>query len=194
MSVDTPATTLHALKEWAVAVDALRRGESIATVRKGGIREDAREFRMEHRRFLLFPTYEHQNPDQLQGRFAARLATIAAAAPPTGTLRIDTWAEVTDVVELREQAPVAALSAFYPFSDAYALERLQWRPKKPLHALLLRVYRLPTPVEMPLIAAYGGCKSWIELAEPIALSSAQPALDDRAHDRMRSRALATLRE
>src|SRR5690348_1467966 len=50
-------TTHHTLKEWAVAIQALREGDGIITVRKGGIREDAREFRMEHRRFAFFPTY-----------------------------------------------------------------------------------------------------------------------------------------
>src|SRR5690348_3585958 len=98
-----PATTIVALKEWAVAVAALRSGESIVTVRKGGIREEAREFRLAHRRFALFPTYEHQNPEQLQLRYLARLAEIVAEAPPTETLRIDTWAEVTDVVEVGEE-------------------------------------------------------------------------------------------
>src|SRR5437764_2378646 len=93
-----PATTMVALKEWAVAVSALRAGESIATVRKGGIREEAREFRMEHRRFAFFPTYEHQNPEQLQPQHLPRLEATLAALPPQGTLRFDTWAEVTDVV------------------------------------------------------------------------------------------------
>jgi hypothetical protein len=193
--IETPTlTTRHTLKEWAVAVQALRRGEGIVTVRKGGIREDAREFRMEHRRFAFFPTYEHQNPDQLQARYAQELQEVIVAAPPADVLRIDTWAEVTDVVELREQQPVAALSEYYVFSQAYAIERLQWRPKKPLHALILRVYRLPRPTELPLVAGYGGCKSWIELAEPIALSTADPALDDAGFARLRARALQRLQD
>jgi hypothetical protein len=187
-------TTHHTLKEWAVAIQALREGDGIITVRKGGIREDAREFRMEHQRFAFFPTYEHQNPEQLQDRYVPRLEQVLAAAPPSGILRIDTWAEVTDVIELREQQAVTALSDYYVFSQAYAVERLQWRPKKPLHVLLLRVYRLPQPVEMALLPSYGGCKSWIELVEPIALDSGDPALDDAAYEAVRAKALAALRE
>jgi hypothetical protein len=193
--IDTPVRTTHnALKEWAVAIRALRGGEGMVTVRKGGIREDAREFRMEHRRFAFFPTYEHQNAGLLQDRYAPQLEALIAAAPPPGLLRVDTWAEVTDVVELREQEPVANLSDYYVFSQAYAIERLQWRPRKPLHALILRVYRLPTPVEMPLLATYGGCKSWIELEEPIALSTADPALDDATFAQLRARALHALQD
>ena len=43
----------HALKEWAVAVEALERGETALVVRKGGIREKA--FAVDDTRFLLLP-------------------------------------------------------------------------------------------------------------------------------------------
>jgi hypothetical protein len=187
------AATYVAFKEWAVAVSALRAGESIATVRKGGIREEAREFRMEHRRFAFFPTYEHQNREQLQPRHLPRLEETLAAPPPQGVLQIDTWAEVTDVVEVREDEQVQALEHYYVFSALYALERLHWRPKKPLHVLLLRVYRLQTPISVPLLAGYGGCKSWIELSDPVPLDRKHPAMDDATYEALRSRALASLR-
>ncbi|HEY8286373.1 MAG TPA: DUF1802 family protein [Chloroflexota bacterium] len=182
-------TTNHALKEWAVAIDALRVGEAVITVRKGGIREDAREFRLEHRAFAFFPTFDHQNVEHLQPHYAERLERVVAEAAGAGWLRVDTWAEITDVLEAREEGQVNALEDFYVFSRAYALERLQWRPKKPLHILLLRVYRLETPIEIPMLAAYGGCKSWIELAEPITLDRSHPALDDARFAGARTRAL-----
>jgi hypothetical protein len=181
--------TRQALKEWAVAIDALRAGEAIITVRKGGIREDAREFRMEHRQFALFPSYDHQTEQQLQPRFADRLGRVVGNTPPVGTLRVDTWAEVTDVREISDEAQVRALEDFYVFSQAYALERLQWRPKKPLHVLLLRVFCLEKPLEMPMLAGYGGCKSWIELAESVTMDRSRPALDDGAFQAVRARAL-----
>jgi hypothetical protein len=185
-------STHHALKEWAVAVAALRAREALVTVRKGGIREDAREFRLEHKRFVFLPTYEHQNPAQVQPRFVERLEAVAGAAPPSDVVRIDTWAEVTDVIEVSEEDQVRRLGEFYVFSEAYALERLHWRPKKPLHVLVLRVYRLPVAAELPLLAKYGGCKSWIELAEQVSLSEADPALPDPSFTEARARVLAAL--
>ncbi len=186
------AGTRHALKEWAVAIDALRAGEAIITVRKGGIREDAREFRMEHRFFALFPTFDHQNAEQLQPRFADRLPGVVRDAAPVGQLRVDTWAEVTDVVEVSDEEQVRALEQSYVFSQAYALERLQWRPRKPLHVLLLRVYQLGTPLSLPMLSSYGGCKSWIELAEAVPLDRSRPALNDSAFAAARNRALARI--
>lgn len=184
-------TTQHALKEWAVAIDALRNGEALITVRKGGIREDAREFRMEHRTFALFPTFDHQNLEQLQPQHAGRLDRVVNHAAGAGILRVDAWAEVLDVLEVRHEEQVNALEDFYVFSRAYALERLQWRPKKPLHVLLLRVYRLEPVVEMPMLATYGGCKSWIELSVPVPLDRSRPALDEVAFTKARARVLGS---
>ena len=51
-----------ALKEWAITVDALASGEQILLMRKGGIHEESKDFRIIHDEFLLYPTYEHQRP------------------------------------------------------------------------------------------------------------------------------------
>ena len=53
-----------AFKEWAVTVRALAEGEQLITLRKGGIREENKHFEIEHDRFFLYPTFDHQ-----QGQF-----------------------------------------------------------------------------------------------------------------------------
>src|SRR3712207_9398468 len=52
-----------AFKEWAVTVRALAEGEQLITLRKGGIRETDKHFRLEHDRFFLYPTFDHQRND-----------------------------------------------------------------------------------------------------------------------------------
>src|SRR4028119_2294429 len=52
-----------ALKEWAVTVRALAEGEQLLTLRKGGIREENKHFEIEHDRFFLYPTFDHQRND-----------------------------------------------------------------------------------------------------------------------------------
>jgi len=52
-----------AFKEWAVTVRALAEGEQLLTLRKGGIRETHKHFRVEHDRFFLYPTFDHQRND-----------------------------------------------------------------------------------------------------------------------------------
>ena len=52
-----------AFKEWAVTVRALAEGEQLVTLRKGGIREPNKHFEVEHDRFFLYPTFDHQRRD-----------------------------------------------------------------------------------------------------------------------------------
>ena len=69
-----------AFKEWAVVCRALGVGRQVLILRKGGINEQAREFRPEHREFLLFPTGFHQSGDQLQHE-ALTLLTLELSGP-----------------------------------------------------------------------------------------------------------------
>ena len=62
----TPDKCQIALKEWAITCEAIGRGEQILLLRKGGIHEDSKDFRVIHREFLLYPTYEHQKADLLR--------------------------------------------------------------------------------------------------------------------------------
>src|ERR1700753_4202117 len=52
-----------AFKEWAVTVRALAEGEQLLTLRKGGIREPEKHFRLNYQRFFLYPTFDHQRTD-----------------------------------------------------------------------------------------------------------------------------------
>jgi hypothetical protein len=170
------ATT--ALKEWAVAIKALREGRQILLVRKGGIREETRDFRIVADRFLLFPTYEHQRPDLLQEPFVADLQEILGAQGHPTRVRIDTWAELTDQFEVTEPWQVDAVAQHYCWSQRYAEERLRWRPRKPLLLMAVRVHRIATPMDVESRPEYGGCKSWLELAEDVPLGGLTAALSD----------------
>lgn len=46
--------------------------------------------------------------------------------------------------------------------------------------MAVRIFRLPGPVDLPMHESYGGCKSWIELAENIETEGARAVLDDNA--------------
>lgn len=173
--------TATALKEWAVCERALAAGQTILLLRKGGIREPAREFRVEHDAFALYPTYEHQRADLLKPDLRPLLAATLDEAPAPGTLHVRLWLEVTDGYEIADPEHLAALSPYHIWSDAYAEERLRWKPRKPLHALLVRAHRLATPLVLPYEARYGGCTSWVELTEPPALADCTPVLDAAAY-------------
>ena len=88
---DESAVERSALKEWAVLVDAMKRGEIVAMVRKGGIREQRAGFSVRHDRFLLYPTFFHEKANELAPRYAASLDVSHANRPDAATIRLDTW-------------------------------------------------------------------------------------------------------
>lgn len=184
--------SLHnALKEWAVAVRALERGVTALVVRKGGIREKA--FAVQDTRFLLLPGYEHQRPDLLKPQHRGLMDGIPDLSDD-GPLRFTSFAEVVGAYEVSEADDLAALDPYHIWSPEYAQSRFKWRPKKPLTVLVLRTHLLAKPVELPYSEAYGGCKSWISLAESVSVEGSRPALDDAAFEDLVSPALEKLRK
>ena len=171
----------HALKEWAVAVRALERGDTALVVRKGGIREKA--FAVPRTRFLLLPGYEHQRTNLVKPEFRGILDEIPDLTDD-GPLRFSSFAEVAGAYEVSEAEDLAALDPHHMWTHEYAESRFKWRPKKPLTVLVLRTYLLPETVELPFREEYGGCKSWIELLEAVSAEEARPALSDEEFEAM----------
>jgi len=172
------AALQHALKEWATAIAALEAGETITLLRKGGIREVGGRFQVPQRRVVLFPTYEHQQPEALKPEYGDRVG-----AKPGETLRIGSWADITDVLLLRDAAALSDLSPHHIWSDRVAETRFNWKPTQPLYVLLLRVYCLPQPVWIEPRSQYGGCRSWIELVEAIDLDGSDAAIAETDYAR-----------
>jgi len=179
----------HALKEWAVAVRALERGETALVVRKGGIREKA--FAVPQMRFLLLPGYEHQRPELLKEDYRDLMDGIPDLADD-GPLRFSSFAEVEWAYEISAAEALSALDPHHMWTPEYAESRFKWRPKKPLTILVLRTYLLPEVVEFPYRDEYGGCKSWIWLQEPVSIEGARAALSDEEFERLLVPALEVL--
>ena len=183
-------TLQHALKEWAVAVRALERGETALVVRKGGIREKA--FAVSRTRFLLLPGYEHQRPELLKEEYRGLMGGISDLSDD-GPLRFSSFAEVEGAYEVSEAEELSALDEHHMWTPEYAESRFKWRPKKPLTVLVLRTFLLPEEVELPYRDEYGGCKSWTELQEPVSIDGARAALSDEDFQRLVAPAVGVLR-
>lgn len=173
----TIATLTHAFKEWDVAVQALEAGETILLPRKGGIKEEKGKFSVKYEQVLLYPTYEHQKPELLKPQYSSLVTPVASLWHPE-TVRIGSWAQITDILTVTEAETVEQLLPYHIWNEQLVSDRLHWKPKQPLHLLLLRVYLLPEPLFIPYSSAYGGCQSWIDLSEPISLEGSVAVLED----------------
>jgi hypothetical protein len=185
-STQNPAipAAIPALKEWAVVVHALLEGEQIIDVRKGGLREEGRHFDLPSRRLWLYPTAEHQRTELLKPAYRhwIELASAASVGQP---ITVHGWADVVDVATVTEPEHLEALDSKLIWTDEYASSRLSWKRRDPLWVLVLRVYRLESPITVDWRESYGGCTSWVNLdelpADPTTVPS-HPALSDIAFE------------
>jgi hypothetical protein len=173
-------STTRALKEWNVAVNALSGGRTIVLLRKGGIREQAGQFNVSDKQVLLYPTFEHQQPDLLKPDFASQVKTVESGWHPE-TIRITSWAEITDVFLVAWEPAIKALFPYHIWNEKFVSDRLKWKQNQPIYILLLRAYRLAETAEIPYISEYGGCRSWIDLASPISLEGSEAVLSDKEY-------------
>ena len=173
-----PSDQIHtALKEWAVTSAALGRGDQIIMMRKGGIREDGRHFKIEHNSFLLYPGLYHEGELLLKPERRGLLRETADT-DFSREITFSVFCKIVETIDISESHQVEALDAFHIWSAEFPIKRFNWKPLHPLKLMIVRAYRFETPVTIPVDASYAGCKSWVELAKTIDLSSLTPALTD----------------
>jgi hypothetical protein len=193
---DPPQTSFMpiAFKEWAVTVRALAEGEQLVTLRKGGVRETDKHFQLEHERFFLYPTFDHQRIDLVRESHKPELRraleegvwadawTMDGGITQPDRVRIRAWAEVAGHYLVSDPRAIDALSPYYVWTPDYAEKRLAWKRRHPLHVLLLRTYRIPRPVTVKVRDEYSGCRSWLELHRELPFEGT-PVLSDEEFER-----------
>jgi hypothetical protein len=170
------------LKEWDSVCQALLQGKQIVMLRKGGIHEAGGEFEVEFRRFLLFPTYLHQDKDMLK-EDAQELFKFAGSEPTK--IKLEAFADVTDIVRIETEKQVKSLSDKHIWTDKLVQMRIDYRPENPLYLLLVRAHKLTNPVTIDNRPQYAGCKSWVGLRENIKVTEATPVLDAPSYQQQR---------
>lgn len=178
-----------ALKEWAVLCALVGAGRHSVLLRKGGLREPRAgagapaTFTAAEPRFWLLPTYFHTREAGRERDLAddarALLPEVTAAAPPPGRLRIGLFAEACAVFDVRERAPLDALAGTHGLSAACVDARFGYR-RPGLCVMLLRAWRTRQAIDLPDLAGYAGCVSWVDLAAPVA-ADLEPVLTDAEH-------------
>jgi len=182
-----------ALKEWAVLVDAMARGDLIAMIRKGGIRENRAGFDVRHDRFLLYPTYFHEKIGELAPRFRPTLDAAHAERPPNGMIQLRHVAVVAAVWPVTELDRLRGIGSEHGLAWEAVESRFRYRDDPRVHVIAARIATLPSAVTLPEARRYLGCVSWVKLDEDVDVAGAVPVLDDAAFA-TRLRALASALE
>lgn len=161
-----------AFKEWSPIVEALGSGSQILFLRKGGIAEGPGGFKPEHDRFWLYPTAFHAAP----GKLKPQAPHIPSPGENPEPLRY--FAEVRETHWLEDPLRLAALDPFHFWAPEELAKRWTFGKRPGLYTMIVRVFRLPSPVGIPDHPSHHGCKSWIPLESAPSTEGLLPVLDD----------------
>ncbi|NEQ76617.1 MAG: DUF1802 family protein [Okeania sp. SIO2C9] len=170
-------TITAALKEWNIAINALEKGNTIMLLRKGGIREQGGRFAVAYKQVLLYPTFEHQQPDLLKPEYATQVQVVDSGWHPE-KIKISSFAEITHILPVSDESILNKLFVYHIWNEKFVSDRLKWKPQQPLYILLLRTYQISQNYEIFYRREYGGCRSWIELNQPISTANSVPVFTD----------------
>ncbi len=187
-----PSRSNAALKEWAIVCQALADGRQSLLIRKGGILEIKRGFQVEHRDFWLFPTYVHQNVEQLIPEVHAEFSAAQAVRRSEGVVQLELYATVADVVQVTDLDRLRGLEGLHILSRECVASRFNYRNRPGVHVLVLRVYRRLAPLQTQNTSKYDGCVSWVDLEQPLETARCLPVLSDAEFERRRGEILARL--
>lgn len=181
------------LKEWASVCDLLIEGRCALLLRKGGIHETGGpgRFELEHRRFVLFPSWMHQKSEMLKPEFQARVTTTGSEP---ATLAFRAVGEAARIWRVPDRARFDAIDDLHPWTRAQIDMRFAYRPENPLYVVAVRAGLLNVAKSIPYRPEYAGCKSWVPLRKEDAADdvNAKPVLSDDAFDALCRRIEATL--
>lgn len=154
-----------ALKEWSIVCKALEEGKQSILLRKGGILEYRNGFEVSQKIFLLYPTLEHQAGEYVQASYLQEFefqktndVNIKETSNTIGIL-----AKMEAIQEFDDVSVLSKLEKYHIWNEKYVKMRMKYNPKKPMNALLLRVYKLPESISVDLQPEWVGCKSWIDI-------------------------------
>ena len=155
-------TTL-ALKEWAAVAAALLDGRQTVLLRKGGIHE--KRFEVGSEPFVLFPTVAHSHAERVRPEHRDVLTAGAADVDADGgTFVVRCGVTLADAVAVTRPVGLGEIADLHIWTaDSIREDRLEFRPKHALHALVVRAFALPEPRRLERVEAYAGCFSWLDL-------------------------------
>src|SRR5260221_10690309 len=171
------AASRIAFKEWAVVCRALVEGRQSIILRKGGIHEGRKGFRVDHHEFWLFPTQFHQRPEQLVPEAEPLLRRIEDDAPEAGLIPISDFVVVEEVHEIDDESRLERLTGMHIWSAETIAQRFHYR-QPGLFLLLARVFHHPQPFHLADSTYFAGCRSWVELPDELPTSGLQAVLED----------------
>lgn len=167
-----------ALKEWSIVCDLLLDGQLALLLRKGGIAESGGPgvFELQHRRFVLFPSWAHQKPQMIKSPYRPRVQVLDE--PDQITFR--GLGDAAKIWRVTSRQAFDGLDDLHCWTPQQIDLRFSYKPQRALYLLAVRVYRLAEAKTVENDRQYAGCRSWVPLkdSDQVNETGAIPVLDD----------------
>lgn len=155
--------------------DALVEGRQTILFRKGGVAEwgGPGEFAPLHSEFWIYPTHLHQNEQGL----AADADSKPDPKSPPGTILLNALARVRSTAWVAREETLELLAPFHVLKAETMTKRFHYR-RPGLWVILTRVAVARPGFVIAIRPDHAGCKTWVELDQPLPTAGLAPALDD----------------
>lgn len=164
------------LKEKALIIHLLSKGDITLIIRKGGKDDPAGQLLNESDTFFLVPSYRHSDPAIFAKEFHRDIEKIKLT-PDKDTITISSFARIEKAIIIKDKSKLNSLYGWHGYSREEA-ERMFNYKESLVYLYLLRIYNLKDPLILPKPEDYSGCKSLVPLDKNIAVSSYEPAVSD----------------
>jgi hypothetical protein len=164
-------------KEWALVCKSMLLGETSLIFRKGGIAEGREGFRFKHSQFFLFPTYFHEQIDQI------RLNRAIDLPVPGETIEIEAFAHVEFTCWITDLKVLEPFTEFHVLRSEVLEKRFHQDDSKGLHMAFVRVFRVNPTWSLANQPSFGGCRSWVDLPASSPDLVCHPVLSNEEHER-----------
>ena len=157
-----------ALKEWNTTIEALGKGLITAVWRKGGIEdtpsiwEKNTTFEVPDKKFILLPTFTHQNLDKIKKDFWPLFNQNHRLNKDSQVL-IKYWAELEKEIEIETLDELLNISSQLINSNEHLIKTWETSPLHKGKILILKIFELANPVLITNSFENGGCKSWAQI-------------------------------
>lgn len=169
----TAIRTALALKEWSAVAHALLAGRQSVLLRKGGIHERAFTGALAPA-FALLPTVAHSHAERVRPEHRDLLEP-AALDVSDGAVTVRCGVRVVADVAVSATDRLGDIADLHIWTDeSVAEDRVAFRPRHPLHAIVVDVVPLAAPVRLARGPELGGCRSWVDV--PLAWDVTAPGV------------------
>lgn len=156
-------TSLTLLREWQSVCDAIAAGQTQLLIRKGGIAEGRAGFELKKSFFGLLPTLFHQ----------VKNAQPEADTPEPPTV-VSLICQLVEAFVVPSQTDLAPLAVLHAYGVDQLAARLNYKTERPLHLILVRPFRLRSPIELPAGSLKASCKSWVDVSLEKPMGGIEP--------------------